>query len=158
MSYKSNEKEVFDRVKKIFTNIGGEAGIKKVGQIASTIASNNVRRIHNEGKAVDESLIDSKARFKGKRKGAYSKSYATKRQKKGRQINKVDLSFSGGLSKSFQVARNGNKWNIGFIRDSKLSVDLEDLYKQNIWGVTSEDRKVITIEFNKFIRERVKGR
>jgi len=55
------------------------------------------KRIFNNGKATDESLI-------GKYK---SKSWIKKRSLSGRQVNKVDLQDEGNLIRNFRTVRDG---------------------------------------------------
>jgi hypothetical protein len=133
--YKSNAKSVLGDYIKRLKGIETGAVDKIVRKVAIDIATSNIRRIHNDGQAVDGSEI-----------GDYEDgSYKKKRTKKGRRVDKVDLSFSGKLSKEFSIAAiSDSDIGIGFITEygAKLSEYLEEKYGKKIWGITEEDERV----------------
>jgi hypothetical protein len=129
-SYKSNAKVVIDSLVKKLKGIDPLL-VNVSREVATGIAASNIGRIHNDGKAVDGNDI-----------GDYqTQYYKKKRSEKGRRIDKVDLSFTGKLSKEFSIAANGNNIGIGFITDygANLHEYLEEKYNKKIWGVTQED-------------------
>lgn len=134
--YKSNVQEVLGDLRKKLEGIKKETVSKIVRTVAADLVSSNLTRIHNEGKAVDGNPI-----------GTYSKDYKKLRQKKGKETDHVNLTFSGKLSKEFnQDAVSETEIGIGFTTDyaSEISGFLEgkDKFNKKIWGVTEEDEKI----------------
>lgn len=72
------------------------------------------RRIHNDGKASDGSLLDTPAR---RRLGRYSLQYGKKRQAAGRQTGRKDLQFFGDFLRSYGAGKSGDVQAIGFFQD-----------------------------------------
>lgn len=128
--------------------------------IAVDLASSNTRRIHNESKDVSGANITFKPSRKTPRQGAYSRSYAKRRQNpKGgsaKQISKVDLSFTGQLSTEFQAAAISGGWGVGFLTSygSNLHGWLEDRFG-NIWGITVSDNQAIVRIISKEIKKKL---
>lgn len=130
-------------------------------EIANDIRQSNRVRIHHDGKMVNGSQLVFTG-GKSPREGAYSKSYAQKRRKKGRQINKVNLSFSQGntgLEGSMLIARQGKAWVVKIVDlqgrqfgSAEIADAMEDMYKGQIWGITAEDQKVIDAIISKWVR------
>lgn len=126
-------------------------------EIAVSLAASNTRRIHNESEDVKGSEITLKASRKTPKRGAYSRSWAGIRDKKGRQISKVDFSFTGKLSKEFQAAPITGGWGVGFTTSGsgKISEFLEDKFG-NVWGVTEQDGEAISRIVSKVIKNKLK--
>ena len=61
------------------------------------------RRVFNDGKATDGSLIGSPPVAQAPRQGVYSRSHGKRRRSRGRQIGKKDLFLEGDLSRSLTV-------------------------------------------------------
>lgn len=126
-------------------------------KIAVSLATSNIRRIHNESQDVKGSEITYKRSRKTATKGAYSKAYSTKRSKAGRQTSRVDFSFTGKLSKEFQAAPIPEGWGVGWTTPSgaKISAFLENNFG-DVWGVTQEDKvainKIVTNEINRKLK------
>jgi hypothetical protein len=133
--YKSNAKQVLGGLVKQLQGIEAKVLDNITRTIAADLVASNISRIHNDGQNVDGSNI-----------GSYStESYKKLRQKKGRQINKVDLSFTGKLSKEFSFAASGlHTVGVGFLTPygAELSEHLEEKYNKKIWGVTQEDERI----------------
>jgi hypothetical protein len=145
-SYKSNVRKVIDQLKKDL-----QAGIRiannnSIKEIAADLASSNIGRIHNEGKAVDGSLI-----------GDYVEgSYKNRREKKGKRIDLVNLSYTGQLSKELAPLKfSDNIYYIGFLnkRAADLSGYIEENYEKKIWGVTDQDQEQINITIDRNIKK-----
>jgi len=125
--------------------------------IAVSLASSNIRRIHNKSEDVSGSEITYKRSRRTAKKGAYSKSYANKRSSKGPQISRVDFSFTGKLSKEFQPAPIPGGWGVGFTTPggSKISKFLEQKFG-DVWGVTKADQEAVSAIVTKEINRRLK--
>jgi len=130
MTYKSNIPKVLNKLK---SKISAAAMSDMYQEIAQSIFASNLVRIHSHGKAVNESGI-----------GHYAESTKRFRIKKHREISFVDLEVSGRLRLSWKMLKQGSGYVIGF--SSKYGADIsgymEDHFKKQIWGVTSEDKKV----------------
>jgi hypothetical protein len=133
-SYKSNSKQVLGPLIKKLQGLKANVVDKVTREIAADLVASNIGRIHNDGKAVNGSDIGDYTN------GAYKK----KRQEKGKRIDKVNLDFSGKLSKEFSFEPTGGSVNVGFITDygGGLQEVLEEKYSKKIWGATQEDEKV----------------
>jgi hypothetical protein len=130
--YKSNAKVVIDSLVKKLKGIDPLL-VNVSREVAAGIAASNGSRIFTDGKAVDGSNIGNY------KEGAHKE----KRKKKNKEVNYVNLSFSGTLSKEFSIATTGNNIGIGFITDygADLHEYLEEKYNKKIWGVTQEDEE-----------------
>ena len=158
MSYTSNMGAVIDKL-----NVQLK-GIKKqdplLRDIAVSLATLNVDRIHTEGKDVSGSNITNKPSRKTPTMGAYSRSYAKLRQKpksgSAKQISKVDLSFTGKLSTEFQAGQISDGWGVGFISSygSNLFKLLTDKYG-DVWGITASDNRAIGRIVSKEIKKKL---
>jgi hypothetical protein len=103
--------------------------------VAAGLVASNSFRIHNEGLAVNGTKIGDY------KEGPYKK----KRREKDKETQYVNLSFSGDLSKEFQLAASGkNTVGVGFLTNygEELSEILEQKYNKKIWGVTQEDERI----------------
>lgn len=125
-------------------------------EIAVSLATSNVERIHNNNKDVSGGNITFKPSRKTPKGGAYSSAYAKKRVSKGRQTGKVDLSFTGKLSKEFQAAVISGGWGVGFLTSygGDLHKWLEDKYGL-IWGITVRDNQAIVRIIGKEIKKKL---
>lgn len=170
MSYESNISEVMIDLSKRLD--GFLVDNKVVAKVAQVVWGNNIRRIHNEGNAVNESSIGkygikplyvnpkkSPKKFTPKGKSGESKfkngkSHKTKyfpkgykgfRAEIGRRVDKVNLSLSGRLEKEFTLQPRGKDWVVGFssVEANDLRLALEKKYNKAIWGVSKTDDKVI---------------
>lgn len=135
-SYKSNVQSILGGIINRLENVDKVVISKIVRTVATDLVESNIRRIHNEGKNVDGSNI-----------GTYSASYKKLRQRKDKETAYVNLSFSGKLSKEFNLdAIDDRTIGIGFTTQysAKLYDILEDKYGKKIWGVTQVDEKTAT--------------
>lgn len=176
--YQSNIHEV---VTNILGKISGASLDKMQGEIATTLRASNVRRIHNEGKNIFLQSIgrysqkplyvnpkNSPKKFepKGKtgkstfnngkkHKTAYFSSYGNFRQKIGRESAFVNLQLTGGLRSAWQIKKLTSGYAIGFW-SNKYADRAEGLEKhfgnKEIWGVTTQDKKVVDEIINNFIK------
>ncbi len=155
MIYKSNLNAVIDSLN---VKLKGIADTNELEQtIAVSLATSNTRRIHNESEDVSGSEITFKRSRKTATRGAYSKGWANTRSKKGRQISKVDFSFTGKLSKEFIPAPIPGGWGVGFSTplSSEISKFLEKGFGE-VWGVTAEDTRAINALVTKEINKALK--
>lgn len=155
MLYSSNLGNVIDKFNIKLMGIQDTDSLLQ--DIAVSLVASNTRRIHNESKDVSGAEITFKRSRKTPKKGAYSKSYASRRQSKGRQIQRVDLSLTGKLQKEFQAAPTTGGWAAGFTTPSgsKISAFLEEFYG-DVWGVTREDEQAINRLVAKEIKKKLK--
>ncbi len=179
MLYESN-------INKVIADLKGKLEkAKDMSQLQRTIATNlkasNLRRIHNEGKAVDGSTIGkystkefyanpktSPRKFSGEGKTGRKKFISTGKNHKtkyfkdgykgfrqfvGREVSKVNLQLSGTLLKSWQAELNGRDWVIGFNSQygKKVAQGNEDRFGKTIWGISKNDREMITTVTQEFI-------
>ena len=142
MRYTSNFSTVIDKLNVKLKNIANPDPLLQT--IAVSLASSNTRRIHNEGDDITGGTITYKISRKTPTRGAYSKSYANTRTKKGRQISKVDFSFTGKLSKEFQASPSTTGWVVGFTTQdaSEKGRFLQDGFGK-VWGITQQDEAAI---------------
>ena len=141
-------------------------------KVLQAIYVSNIRRIHNEGKAVDMASIGkygtkpmyispkkSPVNFSpiGKTKKSTflsGKSHKTRffpggykdfRQSIGRETSGVNLQLSGKLKEDWTLLANGNEWALGFRSryGTELRKAMEEKYKKIIWGVTIDDEHII---------------
>ena len=125
-------------------------------RIAVSLATSNTNRIHNESKDLSGAEITYKPSRKTPQQGAYSKGYAKLRRAKGKQINKVNLSFTGKLSTEFMASEIAGGWGVGFISSSTgdLRKFLEDKYG-DLWGISTKDRQAIERILSKVIKKQL---
>ena len=154
MSYTSNMGAVIDKLNVQLKGLKNPDTLLR--DIAVSLATSNVDRIHNQSKDVSSSNITYKPSRKTPTMGAYSRSYAKKRQSKGRQINKVNLSFTGKLSKEFQAGQISDGWGVGFTTSygSNLFKLLTDKYG-DVWGITASDNRAIARIVSKEIKKKL---
>jgi hypothetical protein len=89
-------------------------------------------------------------------KTAYNANYKALRNKIGRRIDKVDLNFSGKLSKEFGLEVKGrNVVDLGFITSygTEVGNSLEKKYAKKIWATSENDLKDINTIINAKIRK-----
>jgi hypothetical protein len=134
-SYKSNVKSVIGSLVQKLEGVKANVVDKVVREVAVDLVGSNTRRIHNEAKAVDGSDI-----------GNYTDgSYKKRREKRDKRTDKVNLDFSGKLSKEFVLEAVGrSEIGVGFLTDygANLQEVLEEKYNKIIWGVTQQDEVV----------------
>jgi hypothetical protein len=146
-SYKSNAKQVLNPLLTKLRGLKPNVIDKVTREVAADLVGSNTRRIHNEAKAVDGSDI-----------GDYKDgSYKKKREKLDKRTDKVNLSFSGQLSKEFSFEPTGGTVSVGFLTEygANLHEVLEENYNKTIWGVTQEDERlaeeITTNRINKYL-------
>ena len=154
MSYTSNMGVVIDELNVKLNGLKNQDALQR--EIAVSLATSNFSRIHNESKDVSGSGIKYKPSRKTPTLGAYSRAYAKKRASKRRQTSKVDLSFTGKLSKEFQAAAISGGWGVGFLTSygSDLHGWLEDKFG-NVWGITVSDKQAIERIISKEIKKKL---
>ena len=67
--------------------------------------------------------------------------YAELRQKLGRQIAFIDLTFSGDMFKAFITAPNGNGWAVGFTSGQSVIAGYNEKRFGRIFGPTQQEYK-----------------
>lgn len=166
MSYQSNISTVVVDLKKQLEGFLDDNKI--VRKVATTLAASNVRRIHNDGKAVDGSGIGTydttpiyvnpkkspkkftpqgktgERVFKSGKKHKtryFDKGYKGFRATIGRETGKVDLNLTAKLEFSFQPEARGNDWVVGFTsaKEAAKARGNEKRFRKVIWGVTTAD-------------------
>ena len=154
MSYTSNMGVVVDELNVKLRGLKNQDALQR--NIAVSLATSNMGRIHNDNKDVSGGSITFKPSRKTPRQGAYSRAYAKKRVSKGRQTSKVDFSFTGKLSKEFQAAAISGGWGVGFLTSygSNLHGWLEDKFG-NVWGITLSDKQAIERIVSKEIKKKL---
>lgn len=91
-------------------------------------------------------------------KTAYNANYKALRNKIGRRIDKVDLNFSGKLSKEFGLdLKSKNEVDLGFLTEygTLISEGLEIKYGKKIWDITDNDVKDINTIINAKIQKQL---
>jgi hypothetical protein len=91
-------------------------------------------------------------------KTAYNANYKALRNKIGRRIDKVDLNFSGKLSKEFGLELKAeNQVDLGFLTEygTTISEGLETKYGKKIWDITDNDIKDINTIINAKIKKQL---
>lgn len=91
-------------------------------------------------------------------KTAYNANYKALRNKIGRRIDKVDLNFSGKLSKEFGLdLKSKNEVDLGFLTEygTLISEGLEIKYGKKIWDITENDVKDINTIINAKIQKQL---
>jgi hypothetical protein len=133
-SYKSNAKQVLTPLLRKLQGLKANVVDKVTREVAAGLVGSNIGRIHNDAKAVDGSNI-----------GDYvDGAYKNKREKLEKRTDKVNLSFSGQLSKEFSFEPTGTTVSVGFLTEygANLHEVLEENYSKKIWGVTQEDERL----------------
>ncbi len=180
MKYSSNIQEVVLDLKGKLTDAKQVSALQRT--IGTYLLASNLRRIHNDGVAVDGSQIGhydaltplyvnpsrSTRKFpvKGKtgktrfdngnpHKTAYFDSYKKYRDEIDKETAVVNLQLSGKLKLSFVLEQQGADWLIGFKNDygKKISERQEEKWGKQIWGVTTQDRSQINTIINDFIKK-----
>ncbi len=148
-SYKSNAKPVLTSLIKRLNGLERNVLDKLTRTVAADLVSSNIGRVHNEGKAVDGSDIGDY------KEGAYKK----KREARQKRVDKVNLDFTGKLSKEFSLEASGQTVGVGFTTEyaANLYEVLEEKYKKKIWGVTQEDEAIAERESVKAINKYLNG-
>jgi len=148
MSYTSNMVVVVDKLNVQLKGVKNQDNLLR--DIAVSLATSNVDRIHTEGKNVAGGKI-----------GTYTPVTIAirKRSKKISSVNRssstsVILSFTGKLSTEFQAGQISDGWGVGFTSSygSNLFKLLTDKYG-DVWGITQSDNqaidRIVSKEINK---------
>lgn len=111
---------------------GGVGYGSTLREIATTMRAEIGRRVHSDGKNAEGGQI-----------GNYSAEYAAYRKKKGRPIDKVNLSLTGQLSNQFVVVETSNSYGLGWADTEKQqrAVYLEERYGK-VWALTSAEAEL----------------
>ena len=181
VNYSSNMNRVLTKLK---TNLVSLQAVERLTkEVAIGVRASNMRRVHNEGKAVSGSLIGSystkpmyvnpknsprrfstggkksdKPIFKnGKsRKTKYFKDgYKGFRNEIGRETAYVNLQLTGTLKSDFNMVKTANGWSVGFDKRAELSENLEKKYNKRIWGVSEQDKIIVNQIISNFIKSKL---
>lgn len=175
MIYKSNMDEVLGRLKKEFSPTNMD---KMVREIAMNVYASNLRRVHNEGKAVSGNIgkYSTKPLYvnpakagvrqfskKGKtgktvfkngkpHKTGYFSGYGSFKSAIGFSTT-VNMEVTGRLRADWVILRSGSTYQIGFQSSygKKISEGNEDHFGKQIWGVTDDDRRINTQIINRYL-------
>lgn len=98
----------------------------------SSVQGMMLQRIHNDGKASDNSLL-----------GDYSAQYAKFRKLHGRQTGKKDLELFGGLRRSVKLGVSGKNNVLGFDNDNARLIAgyQEGQVKKKIYTLSDQEDK-----------------
>jgi len=134
-----------ERLKFVLANV--EPRIIEVGTLEGI--SSIKAAVFNRGETQDGALI-----------GSYkSEAYKRKRTSRGRQVQKVDLEFTGELRNSLQRGRLNGKLVVGWTNSgaAKISQHLEERYKRPIFAPQEKSvqriKALAEIEFKKMLQE-----
>lgn len=96
------------------------------------------RRIHNEGKGVTGTHLDT---FSRPRLGRYSLGHGRFRKNRGFGVGTKDLEISGSLRRSYQVGKSGDKNVIGFTFDKSrlIAEGQEQQTRQTIFAASDAE-------------------
>ncbi len=124
---------------------------------ASTAHDIYINRIFTDGKTASGSDIKIKGTTKTPRKGAYSRAYARRRQKRGRQTSFVNLVFEGLLFNNIanSLQKVGNLWQTGTTRgeETKKVNNLIKLYGKDVFRLSKKARlKAIKIAQKEYLK------
>lgn len=148
-SYNSNTTDVLGKLINKLRTIQTVTVSNISRTVATSVRASNIRRIHNSGEDVD-----------GEEIGQYSPATKNIRQKKGKRIDKVNLTFTGKLSNELVVDSITDKiFGIGFITSygSRLKEKHEEKYGKTIWGTTKEDRDAAQEEAENQVNRALNG-
>ena len=169
---------------KLKTNLVSLNAMEKLTkEVAIGVRASNMRRVHNDGKAVNGNNIgtystkatyinpknsprrfatggknSTKSIFKnGKpRKTKYFKNgYKGFRNEIGRETAYVNLQLTGTLKSDFNMVKTTNGWSVGFDKRAELSENLEKKYNKRIWGVSEQDRIIVNQIISNFIKRKL---
>jgi hypothetical protein len=180
MNYKSNLNRVITNLKKSLISI--EALDKLTLEVAAGVMASNLRRIHNEGKNVNDSSIgkystksiyvnpansprrfatagknSNKSKFKNgkQRKTKYFKDgYKGFRAEIGRETGYVNLQLTGSLKADFNIQKSNNGYSIGFSKKAKIADGLESHFNTTIWGLSNRDKRIANEIVSNFVNKR----
>lgn len=149
MSYKSNMGVVIDKLNVKLKGLKNQDPLLR--NIAVSLATSNVNRIHNKGKNLAGGKI-----------GTYTPvTLAIRRVSKkinpaNRTGTDIILSFTRKLSTEFQAQEIPGGWGAGFI--SSYGSDLFDVLTKrfgDIWGISASDKQAIKRIINKEIEKKL---
>jgi hypothetical protein len=121
------------------------------------------QRVFDEGLAANGQNFSAGTSYK--KIGDYSKSYAKKRQKKGRQTNRVDLQFTNEFRKDFTFLVGKDYYGHGFkrargggnrIHNGDLSRYLEDKYEKPIFRLSAKERALLKEKLSEHVKIELK--
>ena len=119
------------------------------------------QRIFDEGNAASGQNFSAGLTSKTGKTGDYSKWYGRKREKKGRQIEKVDLQFTNEFRKDWTLVINKREYGHGFkrargggnnIHNADLSEYLEKKYQKDIFKLSESERNHLSDLLGKNIK------
>ncbi len=158
MTYKSNVQSVIVGLKnKVILGNPDEM----YREISLGIMASNNRRIHNEGRNINESQIgdystkkmyvnpiNSPVKFSpnpNRKTRKFDTGYKGYRGFIGRDTTKVNLQLSGALKADFKILKIQNGYALGFesARGKDISEGMESKYHSPIWGITKTDETMI---------------
>lgn len=182
MKYESNVTNVIADIKGKLKKASDVSALKH--EISIYLLASNIRRIHNEGQAVNGKIGSynstselyvnpknsprvfppigktGKSVFKNgkKHKTGYFPSYKGFRNKIGRETGFVNLQLSGKLLKDWIMLQENKDWVIGFksLYGAQISRGMEQKYGKLIWGVTEKDLEQIKLIEEEFIKKCLK--
>lgn len=103
------------------------------------------RRVFNDGKATDGSLVGSPAVAQAPRRGVYSQSHGRRRRTRGRQIGKKDLFLEGDLSRSLTVGTSRGEPVMGLsnARARLIAEAQQNQTKKDIFRTSKDEARKI---------------
>jgi hypothetical protein len=178
--------EYSDNIKQVLSNIEGKlkkaSDVSKLNRTIGTyLQKSNLRRIHNEGRALSGQGIghysgkplyvnpkhsprqfptkgkNGQTTFKNgkKHKTAYFNGWKGFRSSIGRETGFVNLQLSGKLLKDWIMEQRGKDFIIGFRSEygTKISAGNEQHFNKKIWGISQQDYKEIEVIKKDFIKQ-----
>lgn len=175
-----------DNIAEVLSNIEGKlkkaSDVSKLNRTIGTyLKASNLRRIHNEGLAVNGSRIgnyssvplylnpkhspraftpkgkNGQMKFKNGKlhKTAYFHGWKGFRSAIGRESSTVNLQLSGKLLKDWLMEQQGDNFIIGFRSKygSVVSQGNEEHFGKKIWGISPQDYKEIEVIKKEFIKQ-----
>lgn len=139
-----------------------QKNIQKVIDTLPDIMSDVMLTIANDAKALIQRRVQQKGlNASGNHTPKYSDSYAKRRQKKGRQINFMDLTDTGEMWRSIGVTNNRKEPNRTIVtvagRDefTQNKVDWNSTKQFEVLKLTKEEEAVLDEIFNELIGDMI---
>lgn len=141
--------EIKSNLDKVIRELQERISVKAINEltkeVAETIYQNSVKRIFNNGRALDGSKI-----------GNYRKSTKIARRKRGLQTSYVDLTFTGTFRRLYKLRKLGFAgYVIGFppgnLYGEYIISHNERRFGKKIFGLTKNDQKIAKGLVDKFI-------
>lgn len=116
------------------------------------------RRIHQQGKASDETALSTYAEKKDPA-GFYSKQYGAKRRRFSRTVSKKDLQFDGNLLRAHTVGTFKGRYVYGFLTDRarRIAEGQQDQTRKEIFSTSDRERRLITTIYSERLVQDVFG-